>query len=257
MPENISDDSLYSLLDDPLFISPTDQPSLTLFSSLFNYTNFLQWQREVLWALMSKNKVGFVSGKCEIPAQTDKKYNSWIRCDLLVLRWIKNSLEPKLRKNFQYAISAKNIWTDIVEQFGQPNVLELYYLKKDLSNFSQDNLSLLEYYRQIKSLGRILIGWIPYHSVLVDNREMHLSIAQTSGYEQVQTNLLTMEPLPPINKALSLLQKIEKQNIINDVTSYVVLESVTYATKKQYSTTTSIDEDRETKDRSSMMLLLM
>ncbi|XP_074301014.1 uncharacterized protein LOC141632361 [Silene latifolia] len=52
--------------------------------------------------------------------------------------------------------------------------------------------------------------------------------------EQVQSSLLSMDPLPPINKALGVLQKIERQKSINDSTNTAVLDSVAYAAKKRY-----------------------
>ncbi|XP_074294047.1 uncharacterized protein LOC141621420 [Silene latifolia] len=55
-----------------------------------------------------------------------------------------------------------------------------------------------------------------------------------AGYEQVQSSLLSMDPLPPINKALGVLQKIERQKTINDSTHTAVLDSVAYAAKKCY-----------------------
>ncbi|KAK9714843.1 hypothetical protein RND81_06G124200 [Saponaria officinalis] len=49
-----------------------------------------------------------------------------------------------------------------------------------------------------------------------------------SGYEIVKTNVLSMEPLPPINKVLSLLHKIERQKQISDAVD-VLSEANAYA----------------------------
>ncbi|CAH9093355.1 unnamed protein product [Cuscuta europaea] len=49
------------------------------------------------------------------------------------------------------------------------------------------------------------------HSKLIQ-----MLIGLDSGYENVKITILSMEPLPPINKALSLLEKIEKQKQISD-----------------------------------------
>ncbi|KAK9714553.1 hypothetical protein RND81_06G102600 [Saponaria officinalis] len=46
-------------------------------------------------------------------------------------------------------------------------------------------------------------------------------------YESVKTHVLTMEPLPPMNKALALLQKIEKQLHIRDA-SEIMSESTAF-----------------------------
>ncbi|XP_074299906.1 uncharacterized protein LOC141631085 [Silene latifolia] len=253
MPDSSETPSLYSPFDDPLFLSPTDQPSLVLSSFLFDGTSFLQWQREVVAALLSKNKSGFISGKCSLPAANGRKYNQWIRCDLLVKRWILNSIVPGLRENLQFAVSSKSLWVDIVERFGQPNILEVYELKKDLGRISQDNSPLVEYYGKLKNIWENLDHLDPIPSCtcgamnqcscqmlkrLVDretqSKLLQLLMGLTSGYEHAQTNLLTMEPLPPINKALGLLQKVERQKHINDQAAEVSVEQAAFASKKRF-----------------------
>ncbi|XP_074284164.1 uncharacterized protein LOC141608718 [Silene latifolia] len=245
-------ETLYSPLDDPLFLSQTDQPSLVLSSFSFDGSNFVQWQREIIWALLSKNKVGFITGECPCPLANDKKHNSWVRCDILVSRWIKNSIAKPLVTNLQYASSAQSLWADILERYGQLNVLDLYALKKELSNISQDTSSLLDYYGKIKNLWENIDTMDPVPQCtcgamknctcqllkrLLD-RETQAKLIQllmglNSGFEQLQTHILTLDPLPPINKALGMLQKIERQKLINDVASDVAVESVAYAAKKR------------------------
>ncbi|XP_074314810.1 uncharacterized protein LOC141650977 [Silene latifolia] len=253
MPEQTFESSYYSMLDDPLFLSPTDQPNLQLTAQLFDGTNFIQWQRDVIQSLFSKNKTGFITGEVAVPPKTDKKYNQWVRVDLLVLCWILNSLEKNLRENLQYASSSKALWSEIVERYGQLNALELYDLKKDLSNVSQDNSSLIEYYSRLKCLWETIDNLDPIPQCtcgimakcscqllkrLLD-REAHSKLIQllmglNAGYEHVQTTLLSMEPLPPINKALGLLQKIEKQKHINDSAGDLLSASAAYASKKRH-----------------------
>ncbi|XP_074321433.1 uncharacterized protein LOC141657940 [Silene latifolia] len=135
MPESIptSDQTSdqYSPFDDPLFLTQNDQPNLKLTDVLFDGTNFLQWQRDVVQALLSKNKSGFITGECSMPEKNDKTYNQWI------------------------------------------------------------------------------------------------------SYEQVQTTVLSMDPLPSINRTLGLLQKIEKQKVINDSVNEFSVESASFVSKKR------------------------
>ncbi|XP_074266169.1 uncharacterized protein LOC141588635 [Silene latifolia] len=237
-PISSDQEPLFSPYDDPLFLSTTEQHGLRLTENLFDGTNFRQWQREVIQTLLSKNKIGFISGECSIPEKNDKRYNSWIRCDLFVSRWIRNSMVQGLRDHFQYANSSKHLWSEIFERFGQLNVLELYELKKELVNLKQENASLIDYYTKIKGLWENIDHMDPIPlctcgimskctcSLLkrLVERETQTKLLQLlmglhAGYEQVQTSLLSMDPLPPINKALGVLQKIERQKFINDSTS--------------------------------------
>ncbi|XP_074313947.1 uncharacterized protein LOC141649150 [Silene latifolia] len=219
--QSTTQDSLYSPLDDPFFLSPADQPGLKLSETLFDGSNFRQW------------------------------YNAWIRCDILVSRWIKNSMIKSLQDNFQYAQSSKHLWSELVERFGQLNVLELYELKKELVNIKQENASLLDYYGKIKGLWENIdhMDPVPQCSCGVmakctcnmlkrlveretQSKLIQLLMGLHGGYEQVQSSLLSMEPLPPINRALGILQKIERQKSINDNNNSAVLESVAYVLRK-------------------------
>ncbi|XP_074317900.1 uncharacterized protein LOC141653934 [Silene latifolia] len=239
MPEPISSASVnpasYDVFDDPLYISTSDQPGLHLTEVKFNGEHFLQWKREVYQALLAKNKEGFIDGSIRITDKKDKKYHQWNRCDLLVRRWIANSMEPSIAETVKYASSAKELWSEILERYGQTNGLEIYQLKKDLGQISQDNASLVEYYSKLKNAWEDLdaIDPIPYCSCgaldecscqllkrIVDRESnsklIHFLMGLNKAFDSVRTTVLSMEPLPPLNKALGLLQKIEKHRQISE-----------------------------------------
>ncbi|KAK9740126.1 hypothetical protein RND81_03G013500 [Saponaria officinalis] len=209
--------SSYAHYEDSLYLSASDQPTLQLTEYSFNGSNFINWQRDVSMALEFKNKGGFITGKC------------WIICDLMVLKWILHSIDKPLPDDLFYAKTSKELWIELLDRYGQPNALELYQLKKDLTHVSQDNAPLIEYYSRLKrhwedidsidpiptcSCGALDLCSCQLLKKLLD-RETHSKLIQlmmglNSGYDFVISSVLTMEPLPPINKALGLLQKIER-----------------------------------------------
>lgn len=140
----------YEFYDDPLFISGNDQSSQLLVQPAFSGLNFLQWKRDVYLALVSKNKEGFIDGSCKKPNNTEKTYHQWIRCDIMVMKWILNSMDLNLRESLSYVSTAKELWTEILDRYGQSNALEVYELRKDLSTLSQKNASVVEYYSAMK-----------------------------------------------------------------------------------------------------------
>ncbi|XP_074318360.1 uncharacterized protein LOC141655167 [Silene latifolia] len=142
----------YAVLDDPLYNSNTDQPNLKLTEIRFNGNNsFLQWKREVYNALIAKNKEGFIDGTCKTPDKTGNTYHQWRRCDLLVMRWLTNSVESHIGETLKYCSNAKEMWEELLERYGQTNGLEIYSLKKELGQISQENTSLIEYYSKMKT----------------------------------------------------------------------------------------------------------
>lgn len=46
--------------------------------------------------MIAKNKLGFVTGKCVKPAETDPEYLNWQRCYNIVISWLLHSVERKL-----------------------------------------------------------------------------------------------------------------------------------------------------------------
>ncbi|XP_074305421.1 uncharacterized protein LOC141640538 [Silene latifolia] len=133
----------------------------------------------------------------------------------MVLRWILNSLTPEIKETVEYATSAREVWTDLLERYGQVNSVEIYQLRKELSGISQENAPLVEYYSKLKRNWETLdsIDPIPMCTCGAMNacscqllkslfaRETQTKLIQflmglNGGYENVKTNVLSMEPLP-------------------------------------------------------------
>ncbi|XP_074265057.1 uncharacterized protein LOC141587472 [Silene latifolia] len=240
MPEvnSVDTSSNFDYYDDPLYLSTSDQTNVVLTSFLFDGHDFVGWKREVLMALTAKNKDGFIDGTCVLPPSTDKRHKQWKRCDFMVMRWVSNSLDNSLKENFKYITSSKQFWTELLERFGVSNALEVYQLTKDLGDIVQDNLSLVEYCSKMKNMWETLDSLDPLPvcscgkielcscSLLkkMIERENTAKVIQflmnlNSSYDGIRTQILSLEPLPSINKVLVLLQKIERQKQITDVVS--------------------------------------
>ncbi|XP_074287782.1 uncharacterized protein LOC141612932 [Silene latifolia] len=140
----------------PEQINNSDQPFSQLTASLFDGSDFLSWKQDILMALATKNKDGFINGVLVTPAATDKKYHQHIRCDLMVLKWILNSIDKPLHDNLKYIRTAKGLWDEIMERYGHSNSIEIYQLTQELNSTSQSNSSLIEYYSKMKHLWETL-----------------------------------------------------------------------------------------------------
>ncbi|KAK9740024.1 hypothetical protein RND81_03G005400, partial [Saponaria officinalis] len=109
-------------------------------------------KRDIYLALIAKNKDGFIDETCKCPAKTDKNYKRWIRCDLLIMKWILNSIDKTIVDFLHYVISAKILWSEIVERYGKENVVEIYHLRKKLGVVTQENTPSIGYYSRFKPL---------------------------------------------------------------------------------------------------------
>ncbi|XP_074307074.1 uncharacterized protein LOC141642244 [Silene latifolia] len=136
--------------DEPLFLSPSDNPSMSMVNSPFNGKDFINWTRGVILALGSKNKEGFINGVIAEPEITSDKYKAWKCCDYMIRCWILSSMTPEVKSGFLSAKSAKELWSDIQERYGQSNAPLLFQLKKELRNLGQDTNYVVEYYNKLK-----------------------------------------------------------------------------------------------------------
>lgn len=136
--------------NDPYFISNGDHPKQQLGTHLFNGDNFVNWSRGVRLALGAKNKLSFIDGSLSRPAATSDDCQKWIRNDYLVTSWILHSMESTYSESFIFTNSAKQLWEEIHERYGQSNAPLLYDLHRSLTSIEQGNMSIAEYYAKLK-----------------------------------------------------------------------------------------------------------
>lgn len=93
-----------------------------------------------MWiALTAKNKSGFVDG-------------SWSRSNNMVISWLLNSLSRDISESVLYYSTAKDIWAELEDRFGQSSGPRLFQLQKDLSDLVQGSSDIAAYYTKIKRL---------------------------------------------------------------------------------------------------------
>ncbi|XP_074283781.1 uncharacterized protein LOC141608302 [Silene latifolia] len=151
-------------------------------------------------------------------------------CDL----WIVNTIIPGIKEAYISSKSAASLWSEIRERYGQSNGPLLFQLKKELKNISQDNDSIAEYFTKLKRRWDDIdeIEFFPecncgamdkctcniLKQVLESvSREKLITFLMglNSSYETLRTNILSMDPIPNINKAYSILQQVESQKNIS------------------------------------------
>ncbi|KAJ0077495.1 hypothetical protein Patl1_35618 [Pistacia atlantica] len=70
-------------LSDPLFLHPSDHPSMILVPKVLDGTNYVMWKRSMLISLSAKNKLGFIKGTGITPDEKDPKYSLWQHCNAM------------------------------------------------------------------------------------------------------------------------------------------------------------------------------
>ncbi|PWA57357.1 hypothetical protein CTI12_AA409170 [Artemisia annua] len=140
-----------NMVNDPLHLASSDHPGMNLTKTLFTGANFLGWNRTVKIALGAKLKLGFIDGSSPKPALIDPNYQRWVRCDYMVTCWILNSMVSELSESFLYAQSARDLWKELEERYGQSNGPLIYHVERELSKVSQGNSTVAAYFNKLKS----------------------------------------------------------------------------------------------------------
>lgn len=227
-PENFDSSLIASLSPShPLYLHPWDDPGAVLVSEPFNGEGFDRWKRSILIALSARNKLGFIDGKMEKPSADSPLHDQWMRCNDMVISWILNALIKDIARTVIYTQTAKEIWTELEERFGEANNAKLYLIQKEISALSQGNLGIAAYYNKAKILWDELsnLDAIPVctcQGCKCDARASLLKFRQNQkviqflvglndSYANVRRNILMMSPLPSMAQVYSLLIQEEKE----------------------------------------------
>ncbi|XP_074278361.1 uncharacterized protein LOC141601952 [Silene latifolia] len=186
--------------DEPTFLANSDSTSMELGNLKFSGKNFLSWSKCVVMALGTKNKEGFLTGVVPMPALMSQKYQQWQRSD------------------------------------NMSNAPLLFQLKKELRNMTQGNDSVVEYFTKLKrywddidelevipeySCGAMAACTCNLYKKMLDlavrEKVLYFLMGLSDAYEHPRSNILAMEPLPPLNRVYSIIQQIESQKIISSI----------------------------------------
>lgn len=121
MDPNPSSSMTNAIFNDPLHLTSFDSPGAQLIGVRLNGSNFLGRCRGVRMTLRAKHKLGFIDGTIAKPPLTSDVLPNWIRCDYMIRCWIINSMEASIAEGFMYVESAKQLWEEIFERYGQGN----------------------------------------------------------------------------------------------------------------------------------------
>ena len=106
----------------------------------------------MLIALSTKSKLYFVDGSLPRPQATSPELKKLTRCNDMVMSQILNVLTKNIADSVIYAKTARQMWVELEERFGQVNGAKLYHVKKQLCTISQGTDDITSYFTKVKSL---------------------------------------------------------------------------------------------------------
>ncbi|XP_070022949.1 uncharacterized protein [Nicotiana sylvestris] len=219
----------------PYYLHPSDYPWMNLVSSVFDGKSYGGWRRAVVIALSAKIKLGFIDGTLVVPSSDSGLQKAWARCNDMVLSWLLNSLSKEIAESVLYSQSAKDLWGDLEDRFGQTNGAKLFQQQKELSAVIQGNTSVSTYFTKMKSLWDELDALNTFSACVCeydcgakskslkahqDERLLQFLMGLNECFIGVRSNILLSSTLPSIGQAYSLVIQDEKQREIHATPIY-------------------------------------
>lgn len=91
-------------------------------------------------------KLGFIDGRCKQPEEKEPNYEQWLKVDCMVRSWILNSISKDIVETFLYVNTAKELWDELKERFGEINGPLLYQIQREISTVTQGGMAVAQYY---------------------------------------------------------------------------------------------------------------
>ncbi|XP_031287087.1 uncharacterized protein LOC116145785 [Pistacia vera] len=163
----------------------------------------------------------------------------------MVTSWILNSNSKEIVEAFLYTTSARELWKELEERFGERNGPLLYQIQREISSLAQGNMPVVQYYTKFKKLWDELtcLMAIPQCSCGVAksvagitsfNRLMQFLMGLNDSFDHIKNQILVMDPLPTVNKAYSMILRVKKQREVHVVFAKHLENSALFAKAKNF-----------------------
>ncbi|XP_061360732.1 uncharacterized protein LOC133304687 [Gastrolobium bilobum] len=145
----------------PYYLQNGDHSGLILVTHSLSGPNFNSWNRVMLIALTTNNKVCFVDGSLLRPEASELLFAAWNQCNSMVTSWLLNSVSKEIVDSLMYFSTAYDLWEDLRVRFHQANGPRIFQLKQQISSLHQGSLDVNTYYTKLKILWDELQDYSP------------------------------------------------------------------------------------------------
>ncbi|GKC41566.1 putative transcription factor interactor and regulator CCHC(Zn) family protein [Tanacetum coccineum] len=205
---------------DELYLHPTDASSTPLINvKLTGTDNYNVWSHAMTLALHSKNKLGFIDGKCKKP--TDKSLvNQWEICNSVVLGWLLGSILDELYLGQIFCKVPFDVWDELKETYDKVNGSVTFDLHHQINTLSQNGSSLSDYYHKLNSLWKQFDALVKLPAYTCDAAKdfkkhkdliklMQFLMGLDELYLPLRSNILTRDLIPVVKTVFSVICREE------------------------------------------------
>ncbi|XP_019251261.1 PREDICTED: uncharacterized protein LOC109230192 [Nicotiana attenuata] len=93
-----------------------------------------------------------INGRISQPSPDSPLYDHWVRYNNMVFAWLSNSLSKDIADSVLHCDTAREIWRDIEERYGQSNASRYYQIQREVAGVSQGSFDIPSYYTKLRKL---------------------------------------------------------------------------------------------------------
>ncbi|KAF7810093.1 uncharacterized protein G2W53_036836 [Senna tora] len=179
---------------------------------------------------INQDKLGFIDGTVKEPTD-EAGLKKWKPVDSMVKSWVRNSIGKEIVETFMFCRSARELGKEVEERYGAKSGPKFFQLQQDLAALRQGSDSVTLYYNKIHRLWDELHRLKPtprctcgkcscefnkqLYQLEADTRLVHFLMGLNQVYEVIRSQILSLDPLPSVNKAFAMVVNVETEKEIN------------------------------------------
>lgn len=195
----------------PLYLSSSDTSGVVLISiQLTESENYSVWSRSMKIAILGRNKLGLIDGKCRKEGFGPNLVDLWERCNAIVLSWIMNCVSKELLSGIVYSSDACDVWRDLKERFDKADGSRIFQLHREIVTANQGTSTISEYFTRLRLLWAEFDCLAPFPGCACEKSRdfmefmtrqklMQFLMGLNESYEQARGQILMLIPLPSVN----------------------------------------------------------
>uniref|UniRef100_A0A0D3ACF3 Retrotransposon Copia-like N-terminal domain-containing protein n=1 Tax=Brassica oleracea var. oleracea TaxID=109376 RepID=A0A0D3ACF3_BRAOL len=133
-------------------LSSNDNPGAVISQPLLNGLNYDEWAINFRMTLSSRKKYGFLDGSLTKPIADSTYLEDWTANNHLIVDWIKQTIEPKIRSSISTREIAKDLWDIIKKRYSVKSGARLQQLRNALANCKKNGSPVDEYFGRLTKI---------------------------------------------------------------------------------------------------------
>ncbi|KAJ8645318.1 hypothetical protein MRB53_007066 [Persea americana] len=186
---------------------------------ILDESNYDVWSQLVEMHIAEREKLSFIRGMPQPPAEKDEGYEQWYAENQKVKRWILMSMKPEIMKRYLRLKTAHEIWIALSKAFYDgSDELQVFALNQKAFKSKQGGRSVSEYYGELVEIFRELDhrdmvtmkdpeDVKSYHDA-IERLRVHIFLAGLDEtFEQVRGEMLRKDLLPSLEECYAVIRR--------------------------------------------------